>query len=55
LRAKLLDYIDIVIAPILIGGKDTASLIDGYSLLSYNELDKLGVLKLEECLGVCRT
>jgi 2,5-diamino-6-(ribosylamino)-4(3H)-pyrimidinone 5'-phosphate reductase len=51
-RAKLLDYIDIVIAPILIGGKNTASLIDGYSLLSHNELDKLGVLKLEECLAL---
>ena len=49
LRAKLLDYVDIVIAPVLIGGKDTSSLIDGYSLLSKSELDKLGVLNLEEC------
>ena len=49
LREKLLDYIDIVVAPILIGGKDTPTLIDGKSLLSENELSKLGVLKLQEC------
>jgi len=49
LRAKLLDYVDIVIAPILIGGKDTTTLIDGESLLSKNDLGKLGVLKLESC------
>lgn len=49
LRAKLLDYIDIVIAPVLIGGKETATLIDGRSLISENELSELGVLKLMEC------
>lgn len=49
LREKLLDYIDIVVAPILIGGKDTSTLIDGKSLLSNKELSKLGVLKLQEC------
>lgn len=49
LREKLLDYIDIVVAPVLIGGKDTPTLIDGKSLLSENELPKLGVLKLQEC------
>ena len=40
LREKLIDYIDIVVAPILIGGKDTSTLIDGESLLSENELSK---------------
>lgn len=49
LREKLLDYVDIVIAPILIGGKDTSSLIDGKSLVSPDELNKLGILKLEKC------
>ncbi len=39
---------DIVVAPILIGGKDTSTLIDGKSLLSQKELSKLGVLKLQE-------
>lgn len=48
LREKLFDYIDIVIAPILIGGKDTATLIDGASLLSEGELPQLGVLKLQQ-------
>ena len=33
LREKLFDYVDIVVAPVLIGGKDTSTLIDGKSLL----------------------
>lgn len=49
LRDKLLDYIDIVIAPVLVGGKNTATLIDGSSLTSVQELGKLGVLCLESC------
>ncbi len=50
LRERLIDYIDIVVAPVLIGGKDTSTLIDGKSILSENELSKLGVLKLQECV-----
>lgn len=50
LRQKLIDYIDIVVAPVLIGGKDTSTLIDGKSLLTESELAKLGVLKLQECV-----
>lgn len=50
LHEKLIDYIDIVVAPVLIGGKDTSTLIDGKSLLSESELSKLGVLKLQECV-----
>ena len=50
LREKLIDYIDIVVAPVLIGGKDTSTLIDGKSLLSESELSRLGVLKLQECI-----
>ena len=49
LREKLFDYIDIVVAPVLIGGKETATLIDGKSLLSPSELSRLGVLKLLTC------
>lgn len=49
LREKLFDYVDLVIAPILIGGKDTSTLIDGNSLRSEDELAQLGVLKLQEC------
>lgn len=47
LREKLFDYIDIVVAPVLIGGKDTPTLIDGKSLLSDSELSQLGALKLQ--------
>ncbi len=50
LREKLLDYVDIVVAPVLIGGKETSSLIDGQSLTSTDELSKLGVLRLIDCI-----
>ena len=50
LREKLFDYVDIVIAPVLIGGKDTATLIDGPSLMSESELSQLRALTLEECV-----
>ena len=49
LREKLLDYVDVVVAPVLIGGKDTSTLIDGRSLLSESELSQVKALKLEEC------
>lgn len=49
LREKLLDYLDIVVAPVLAGGKDTPTLIDGSSLRSPAELSGLGVLKLTDC------
>jgi len=49
LREKLFDFVDLVVAPVLVGGKDTATLIDGKSLMNENELSKLGVMKLVEC------
>ncbi len=49
LRDNLIDYINIVIAPLLVGGKDTSTLIDGQSITSPNELNKLKALKLIEC------
>lgn len=45
LREKLLDFVNIVIAPVLIGGRDTPTLIDGQSLTSVQELSKLGILR----------
>jgi len=48
LREKLFDFVDIVVAPVLIGGKDTTTLIDGLSLQSQDELNQLGVLRLIE-------
>jgi 2,5-diamino-6-(ribosylamino)-4(3H)-pyrimidinone 5'-phosphate reductase len=49
LREKLFDYVDIVVAPVLIGGKETSTLIDGKSITNVNELGSLGVLQLENC------
>ena len=49
LREKLLDYVDLVVAPVLIGGRDTSTLIDGSSLTAREELSGLGVLKLTDC------
>jgi len=49
LREKLIDYVDIVIAPVLVGGKETSTLIDGPSLKSVDELSGIGVLKLIDC------
>ncbi|MDR0862761.1 MAG: dihydrofolate reductase family protein [Oscillospiraceae bacterium] len=49
LREKLFDFVDIVVAPVLIGGRDTATLIDGASLVSRGQLGSLGALKLENC------
>ena len=40
---------DVVVAPVLIGGKDTPALIDCQSLVSEKELSKLGVMKLLDC------
>ena len=52
LREKMLDYVDIVIAPVLVGGQDTATLVDGVSLMKPQELDGLGALQLiqSDCL-----
>lgn len=52
LREKLLDYVDIVVAPILIGGKDTSTLIDGRSLTSNTEISELSGLELLECTAM---
>lgn len=49
LRQKLIDFVDIVIAPVLVGGKDTPTLIDGDALTTPSDLSSLGVLKLIDC------
>ena len=48
-RNKLIDYVNIVIAPILVGGSDVPTLVDGKSITSEDELDKLMSLELVEC------
>lgn len=49
LREKLIDYIDLIVAPILVGGKETTTIIDGTALTSVDELGRIGVLELENC------
>lgn len=49
LRENLIDYVHIVIAPLLVGGHDTSTLIDGEAISNVSELNKLKALKLVEC------
>ena len=48
-RNKLIDFVNIVIAPIIVGGKDVPTLVDGESITNESELNKLMPLKLLEC------
>jgi 2,5-diamino-6-(ribosylamino)-4(3H)-pyrimidinone 5'-phosphate reductase len=48
LRAGLIDKVSIVVAPVLVGGRDTASLVDGESLKTVKDLQKLRALELQE-------
>lgn len=49
LRLGLIDKVSIVVAPCLIGGKDTQSLIGGESLHNEEDLKKIKALKLTKC------
>ena len=49
LRNNLIDYVNIVIAPLLVGGKDVPTLIDGEAISDLEELNKLKALELIEC------
>ena len=49
LRNNLIDYVNIVIAPLLVGGKDVSTLIDGVAISHSEELNKLKALELLEC------
>lgn len=49
LRAGLIDRVLMVIAPCLIGGRTTATLVDGNSLQTTEDLAKIRLLKLKEC------
>ncbi len=48
LKKNLIDKISVVVAPALIGGKETPSLIGGKSISLANELKNVKVLKLTE-------
>lgn len=49
LRENLIDFVNIVIAPVLVGGRDTNTLIDGKAISKVEELNKLKALQLIEC------
>ena len=49
LREDLIDFVNIVVAPVLVGGRDTATLIDGDAISTPDELDKIRPMKLIEC------
>ena len=48
-RNNIIDYVNIVIAPVLVGGKDVPTLVDGESIKDESELNKLLPLELLEC------
>jgi len=48
-RNGLVDHVKIVVAPLIVGGKDTSSLVDGFSLTDQSQLHLLKALKLREC------
>jgi len=49
LREGLIDRVSVVVAPILIGGKNTSTLIDGESLHTLKDLKLVRPLKLQTC------
>ena len=48
-RNGLIDHMKIVVAPLIVGGKDTSSLVDGFSFTEQSQLYMLKALKLREC------
>lgn len=54
-RAGLIDRVLLVVAPALIGGKDTATLMDGASLHTPNELFKIKTLELVQAKALERS
>jgi len=48
LRENLIDKVSIVVAPALVGGKDTSTLVDGESLQTSDDLAKIKALRLVE-------
>lgn len=48
LRKGLIDAVSVVVAPILVGGNDTSTLIDGDSLTSTSDVSKLRTLEVQK-------
>lgn len=53
LREDLIDFVNVVIAPVLVGGRDTPTLIDGDAISSPEELSAIRPLKLLTCKSLC--
>jgi 2,5-diamino-6-(ribosylamino)-4(3H)-pyrimidinone 5'-phosphate reductase len=49
LKQKVIDHISIIIAPCLIGGKDTPTSIDGFAPQTYDDLLNIKALTLKKC------
>lgn len=49
LREDLIDYVHVVVAPVLVGGRDTPTLVDGDAISSPEELAAIRPMKLIEC------
>lgn len=49
LREDLIDYVNVVIAPVLVGGRDTPTLVDGDAISSPSELSAIRPMRLLEC------
>lgn len=49
LRDNLIDYVNVIMSPLLVGGKDTSTLIDGEAITSFEDLNNVKALQLIEC------
>ena len=49
LRQKLIDRVDVIVAPLLVGGDSTPTLVDGAAIRRPEELSLLAPLELEAC------
>lgn len=49
LREDLIDYASVVVAPVLVGGRDTPTLIDGDAISLPSELSAIRPMELLEC------
>jgi len=48
-RSGLVDHVKIVVAPLIVGGKNTNTLVDGFSLTDQSQLHLLKAMRLKDC------
>lgn len=46
IRNGLIDYISVVVTPLIVGGRDVSTLVDGDSIVSFDDLKLLRPLEL---------